>query len=258
MQEFNNLVAINIQFLTDAYFTFDKDVPYELKCGKIVWIKPIKVIDSILFFNSVGVISQDKNSIPDPKIIQMSYLDFIINILLQVDTNNGNRLAVILKYCLGIQEPKFGKDERGKYFLVDTDNDIKIMAKEFEDIRRIILYQNIFGFDDEYMNPELKQAMMETDALRHRGIDMPDLERKFAIITAHCGISKREQIDMTLRSHNALFNEVCGEVEFETTRAIAMFAGKGKEMEHWIYKKKKNKLDGYVTSIGEYQKMIGQ
>lgn len=258
MQERKSLVAIDVRFLTDTYFTFDKDVPYDLKCGKTIQIKPIKVIDSLLFFNSVGVISQDKNSIPDPKIIQMSYLDFIINILLQVDANNGNRLAVILKYCLGINVPKFGLDEKGKHFLVDTDVEIKITPKEFEDIRRIILYQNIYGFDDEYINPELKQAMMETDALRHRGIDMPDLERKIAIITAHCGISKQEQINMTLRSHNALFSEVCGEVEFETTRAIALFAGKGKEMEHWIYKKKKNKLDGYITSVGEYQKMIGQ
>ena len=34
-------------------------------------------------------------------------------------------------------------------------------------------------------------------------------------------------------------------------------SGNGQELEHWIYKKKKNKLNNYITSVNEYAQSMG-
>ena len=77
------------------------------------------------------------------------------------------------------------------------------------------------------------------------------------IVMAHSGYTKQQLKDMTYRSFNILFNEVVGEVEFETTRAISLYAGQGDKIEHWIFKKRKDKFDDYIHPLDEYAKSMG-
>lgn len=248
--------TLNIDLYKKAYFYFDKPVEYQLKDNTILYIYPINVQDSEIFLSSMSVISIDKNASDSVDIIQMSYLDFIYKVLFQ-DEMNVSRFVNILKYCLHMNKPMIGYDEKNKPYLNDSELGVKIGYKDFENIRRIILYQNIIRYDDEYINPEIKKMMAEVDAVRNAGIEPPSIERKMAIITAHCGISKQEQMAMTYRSHCLLFEEVYGEVEFTTTRPIMLYAGKSGEIDHWIYKKKKDKYDGYMMSAEAYSQSMG-
>lgn len=244
----------NLDLYRKAYFYFDLPVEYTIG-DRSIKIYPITVKDSEIFLSSVSVISIDKNSADSVEIIQMSYLEFIYKVLFQ-DEINLSRFANILKYCLHCDEPYIGFDDNSRPFL-RINNDFSIKAKDFENIRRIILYQNLVHYDDEYINPELKQMMAEVDAVKNAGVEPPTIERKMAIITAHCGISKQEQMNMTYRSHSLLFEEVYGEVEFETTRPILLYVGKGNEIDHWIYRKKKDKYDGYVVDADAYARSMG-
>lgn len=248
---------LNLDLYRKAYFYFDSPVEYKIK-DKILLIYPIIVKDSEIFLSSLSVISIDKNSTDSVEIIQMSYLDFIYKVLFQ-EQMNISKFLNILKYCLHIENEaiEIGYDVNNKPFLRDKDSDIEIKSKDFENIRRIIMYQNLIHYDDEYINPEIKQMMNEVDAVKNAGIELPSIERRMAIITAHCGISKQEQMNMTYRSHSLLFEEVYGEVEFETTRPILLYAGKGNEIDHWIYKKKKDKYDGYITDADTYAQSMG-
>ena len=154
---------------------------------------------------------------------------------------------------------KNDNDKRDKPVLICNIDDVeyKITSKQFDDIAKIILYQNILHYDDTYINPEIRKNMEEQDRLKMSNIVPPNTERRIAIITAHCGVLKSDQLNMTMRSHQALFDEVCGEVEFTTIRPVAIYGGKGKELEHWIYKDKKNKFDGYSTSVEQFNKSMG-
>ena len=248
-------MKLDLDFYRKAYFYFDKPVDYTIQ-DKTVKIYPIMVEDSEVFMSSVNLLMIDKNSSPSVDIIQMSYLEFIYTILFQDDTNI-DRFLNILKYCLHITSPYAGFDENKKPYLLDKNSNILICAKDFENIRRLILYQNLLHYDDEYVNPELKAMMNEIDELKNKGIDSPTVERKIAIITAHCGLSKREQMQMTYRSHSLLFEEVYGEVEYTTLRPIALFGGNGDKIDNWIYKKKKNKFDGYITDTDKYSASMG-
>ena len=248
---------LNLDLYRKAYFYFDLPVEYKIK-EKTLFIYPITVKDSEIFLSSVSVISIDKNSADSVEIIQMSYLDFIYKVLFQ-DQMNINKFLNILKYCLHMDNEavEIGYDANNKPFLRDKDNDIEIKSKDFDNICRIIMYQNLIHYDDEYVNPEIKKMMAEVDAVKNAGIESPAIERRMAIITAHCGISKQEQMNMTYRSHSLLFEEVYGEVEFTTTRPILLYAGKGNEIDHWIYKKKKDKYDGYMTDADSYAQSMG-
>ena len=246
---------LNIDLYRRAYFYFDKPVDYVIN-DKILYIHPVLVKDSEIFLSSVSILDTDKNSSDSVEIIQMSYLDFIYKVLFQ-DEINISRFINILRYCLHIENPEIGYDENQKPFLKDKDTGIVIKSKDFENIRRLILYQNLVHYDDEYINPEIKKMMAEVDAVKNAGVESPTIERRMAIITAHCGISKQEQMNMTYRSHSLLFEEVYGEVEFETTRPILLYAGKGNEIDHWIFKKKKDKYDGYMTDADSYAQSMG-
>ena len=82
------------------------------------------------------------------------------------------------------------------------------------------------------------------------------MERRIAIITSHCGISKSEQLSMSFRAHSILFQEVNNEVEYMCTKPIAIYGGKAEEVQ-WIFKKKKDKFSDYITSVEDYSKSMG-
>lgn len=252
-------MAVDLNYLAKAYFYFDEPVPYKLDDEHTIYINPISVRDSQFFLDSVDLLTVDKNSLPDPVIIQMSYLQFILDVLLQGDMKkiNMKKMQNLLILCLDMKHPVAYKNEKGKPYLVEGNNEYQITHKQFDDIKRIILYQNIPHFDDTYINPEAKAAMNQIDILRNQDYEDMTIERKMAIIMSHTGVLKKDQLDMTYRSHCLLYEEVCGEVEFTTTRPVALFGGKGKELPHWIYRKKKNKFNDYFISDKAYHKSMG-
>lgn len=249
-------MSINLDILSRAYFYLDEPVDYKLT-GKTIQIYPITVKQSEFFLSSVGLLLIDKNAAPSVEIIQMSYLQFILDVLLSQDKDNLQRFVNILSLCLQMKDPRIKRSETGSLILIEGEGEYSINGQQFEDIRRIILYQNLIHFDDSYISPDLKQAMKEVDELKNKGLEIPTLERKMAIITAHTGLSKKEQINMTYRSHSLLFEEVCGEVEFTTIRPVALFGGNGDKLDHWIYKKKKNKIEDYITNVDKYAQSMG-
>lgn len=252
-------MAIDVAVLEKAYFYFDKPVPYKLSDTAHIDIMPISVYDSEVFLSSCDILQIDKNALNSVEMIQMSYLDFLFKVMLPTDQSKIglDKFCNIMKLCLGMPDWKIKMNEKKKISLVAPDDSFGITGKQFDDIKRIILYQNIAHYDDEYIDPDLKKAMADVDRLKGKSIDVPTLERRMAIITAHCGISKQTLMQYSMRSLQLLFEECAGEVEFTTLRPIMLYAGKAKEFEHWIYKKKKDKFDGYITSVESYNKSMG-
>lgn len=251
-------MAINIPWLAATYFCFDEPVPYRLQNKQTITIYPVSLKDGFSFLYSYSILDIDKNSLPDVNIIQMSYLQYLAEYVCAENPVQKTMLGMLLQMCLHLQNPCLKTNEFGKIILVDTEQpDIVITGADFDDIKRIILYQNLPHYDDEYVNPELKQAMNEMDELKNKQYEMPSLERKMAIITAQTGLSKEEQKTMTLRSHSILFEEVRDGIDFITARPAAILSGHSNDIEHWIYRKKRNKFDAYVTDVDSYAQSMG-
>lgn len=258
-------MSIDLDYLSKTYFWFDLPVEYKLKNKNVIKIYPISVKDSEMFLSWVDILTIDKNSLPNPEYISMSYLEFIVKTLITSKDENvahtsTSKLVFILKLCLGWEEDiNIRINDIGKPILVHGE--IEINGKSFEDIRRIILYQNILDFDDSYINPDVKQAMTEVDEVKSKNLVFPTLERKFAIISSHSGITKLQQLEMTYRSHSALFKEVCNEVEFVSARTGVMvgnmFSKQKIDFDDWVYKKKRSKYEDYFTTQDSYSKSMG-
>ena len=86
--------------MNDVYYIYDEPVEY-----KGLKIYPIKVYDAMDFYMYVDCLKIDKNSVPDIKVISMSYLDYMISI-----SNNSNfysqKLYALLKLCLHLKGMK--------------------------------------------------------------------------------------------------------------------------------------------------------
>lgn len=250
-------VKLDLEYLEDCYFINDVPVEYELKNSAKILVNPVLVKDSSVFLKSVSVLQIDKNSIADVNIIQMSYLDFVCGMALS-NEEFRKRLVWVLRLCLGLESPRVLVLEDEKFCLTDDGkSDIKIQNKDFDNLMSIILHQNFSNYDDSYINPQIKKAMEEYDAVQNASFEPIGLERRISIISAHSGIPKRELLGMTFRAFNSLFEEVCGEVEFSTARNAALIGGNGDKLTHWIYKKKKNKYDKYFTSEQSYAEKMG-
>lgn len=256
---------IDIDVLKKVYFWLDEPVPYKLAKDKEILIYPIGVKDSELFLSCADLISIDKNSLSDAKFISMSYLEFItMNFIFneneQIAQVSRSKLGSLFKMCLHKENNiTIGFNERKKPVIYLED--CQILPKHFEDIRRIILYQNLIDFDDSYVSPDVREAVEELNELKNKNIEIPTMERKIAIITAHTGILKQSQLEMTYRTHSNLFKEVYGEVDYSTLRTAAlignMFSKKQNEIEDWIYKKKHGKFDNYFVSKDEFENSMG-
>lgn len=252
-------MAIDINYLRNVYFAFDTPVPYCLKCGTTINIFPVKLMDYMLFMSSYGILDIDKNSINDVQAIQMSYLKFLDKFVLHSE-QTAQQFVNICLLCLGFNQPFIRYDEKDRAILSNADKNGKelfyITSKEFDELKRIILYQNLPNYDDEYIDPELKANMQEMDLIKNKNVEIPSLERRMAIIASHTGITKAIQKTMTLREFNVLFEEVAGEVEYSAVKGISCYGGNSEEVQ-WIYKKTKNKYDEYITTKEKYNKSMG-
>lgn len=247
-------MSINIDFLERVYFYFDEPVSYLLQNKNIIYINPITLKQSEFFLQCADILNINKNESSSVEIIQMSYLDFLVFHKMK-EEREKYKLGYLLNICLNLKNPRIQIDEKGKSYIVDGENsDTIITSKDFEDIRRIIMYQNILHYDDSYINPDLKKAIEETNELKNKNLVPPNVERKIAIITSHTGLSKEEQLRMTFRSHSVLFEEVVREVDYSTARSICLLGGK--DMENWIFRDKKGKFEGYVMDADSYTKVI--
>lgn len=251
-------MSIDINFYKETYFTFDEPVPYKLKCGETIYLSPVYLNDYMLFITSYGILDIDKNSINDAEIISMPYLKFLVKRVFPYSPDTIQQFVNICILCMGLKVPEIKMTSNEKFILYDAEegSKINITQKEFENIKKIILYQNFLNYDDAYINPELKENMDELDRLKNKDLVPPSLERRMAIITSHCGLNKKEQLKMTIRSHSLLFQEVSKEVEYMCAKPIAIYGGKSENI-NWIFEKKKGKFDDYITSTESYSRSMG-
>lgn len=244
-------MSVDIELLKLAYFALDEPVPYKLKTGQEILIKPIMVKDSMLFMASVDVLKIDKNSLGSVEAIQASYLKFLQKMIFPSNNIMVQKFLNILDLCLELKGIYLCNDEMERTF-IQTESGIVISAKEFDDIAKIILYQNLPDYDDKYINPDIKKSMQEVDRLKNKDYESPDFERQIGIIESHTGILKEQLLKKTWRSFQILFREVCGEIEFYTTRPAAIAVGAGDKVDHYIFKKRKDKFDGYFVDMDKF------
>lgn len=257
----------NIQEYIESFGMFDEPVEYkELK------LYPILTKDAHLFINNVDILRIDKNKWGDINIIQMSYLLFMLS-LIQMDKTMMDKFLWLAEHIFGMRQKdkvlmkKYAPNELlvrqganedtyiyvvngwdiafevcGQRATIFFDN-IKLTATEFDEVRRIILYQNIYNYDDTPMSEDVKRVVEQYYTLKNKGIIPPSFAKKRAVVLSNSAETYKSIQDMPYRQFEELFHTIVDKIEYMVSIPLIPHL-KDPDVEHWVYKKERGKFDG--------------
>ena len=257
---------VDIEQLELLYFQNDEPIPYKLKNdGKeyMINVEPILVKDWTLFENCLDVLLFEKQDYNDIDIISMSYLDFIVKILIEVDINYQTKLGYILKKSCGI-DVSIGTNGKGKiclWILDEAEMPISIItSKEFDELKKIILFQNIYDYDDRYISPYIKQLYNDyISTIKTEAVD-PSFERKKTYVISKTGILMNEINKMSYRVFYQIYNELV-ETDLYYANKILQASEKyefKKDVCYPLFEKKKDKYDSLFVSKSSVEGKLGK
>lgn len=255
---------VDIDLLRIVYFQNEEPVPYKLKSGYEVLIHPINVKNWANFENCLPLLTLRKNETNDIKIIQMSYLQYLHEVI--IPSNEAYKYMFFNIMIQALDEKIFYMDKsKGRSVIVlgDENGSVKgvITHKEFEEISKIILFQNIVDYDDREVNAEVREMMEEYQSLKNKNIDTPSLERKKIYVIGRTGISMKEINEMTYRTFSQVYSS---ELDSELYIAQKMIQASpkydtGKEnIIHPLFEKKKDPYAEMFLDSEGFQRKIDQ
>lgn len=257
---------VDIEQLELQYFQTNKPVPYDLKCGVQLLIEPIRVEHWAEFERALPVLKIEKNDINDVEIIQMSYVAFL-EFLSMSNQMYFNMLKTLLRHSLRMENFGFGKDG-GKVCICETDrpeddDDAEITtiitAKEFDEIKKIILFQNIYDYDDTYLSADVRKAIEEYNKIRYKDVVSPTLEKKKIFIMSKNGASENRINKMYYRTFSQLFKTlVDNDIYFANKMLEASQKYETKEIStHPMFVKDIDKINDAFSSMSNIENKMG-
>ena len=200
--------VVDMKDLELRYFCNGYNVPYMIKEGGVLNIKPILVKDYPHYEAAKTVLEIPKNEMGDASIIQMSYLEFLFSLIATSELYSTYLLS-ICNLCLGYT--KVAKIEHKKkqcLCLCDENEIVKyiITPKEFDNISKIILNQNDSKYDDRYISPEVRELMEQYSKVKYGNSRYPNLEEKKAYVTSKTGIDIDTLNNMTYRYFDLVYS----------------------------------------------------
>ena len=276
----------NIKEHVDKYVTLQKPVPlYNLQ------VKPILVRDFFQFNNAKDVLDIEKNKIPDINIIQMTYLRFLLTIMIEQDGFKEDFLTILAlslgaKYDATKRNPSFEpneiltqqirkdesevwvngwdvrfrvSDDRVVLCLYDDEDLVEIDDAQFDDLRKVILLQNIYKYDDTEMSDDFRRVVEEYYRLKNKDIVLPTLEDRLMAVCVSSAYKLEELYTMPLRLFDALLEYSVDKLEYQVNKLIVNLAqGKveGLHLSHWVYKTKKDKYSEIFTDAQDLVKKV--
>lgn len=181
----------------DMYHLFDSPIPY-----KELLIYPIKMRDYLIFHQLASCLMLEKNSIPDIKVIQMTYLQYMFSIS-NKDDNLISVFDALLRLVLNKRTEKFkieySVDQKARpLFKIGK---IVYNSEDFEQIRAIIVEQNGLILPDEKIQKEVRVKMDEARRFRQKvnKTKMTTLEEQILALSMYSGWEIEKVYDMTIR-----------------------------------------------------------
>ena len=227
-------------------FAFDEPCEYN---G--IKIYPILLKEYMLFNYLVDCFLIDKNSLPDVKAISMNYLDYLVESHSE-QNNNVEKLLTLLHISTkcDMNNIKIGRNEHGHIFILL--NDVVINGDDFDEIKAIILEQNLVDVPDYSIQKEIRDKIEEGRRIKNRmnKHKFASLEDQMVSLSMSSGIPLEDIYTMTYRKfmksitrmdlllHYKIYLQasMSGMVEFKDKSFI----------KHWLNEIESNKNDDMV------------
>ena len=150
-------------------------------------------------------------------------------------------------------------DEKVTLCLYEKDNLIEISDAQFDDIRKVILFQNVYRYDDIEMSDDFRRVVEEYYRLKNKDVVLPTLEDKLMAVCISSPYKIEELYTMPLRLFDALLEHSIDKLEYQVNKLIVNLAQcktDGFNLSHWVYKTKKDKYSEIFTDAQDLVKKV--
>lgn len=220
-------------YLKELYF--DEPIPY-----KELLIYPVTMENYIDFHWCVNCLLLDKNSIPDPKVISMSYLQFLYFISQQEELPYLYMLKSLLCIVLKIDE-----EEQFKFYLKDNKpyfkiKDIEYNSEDFDAIVKIIMEQNCISPIDNTIQKEIRDALEEAEKYKQRqnSYKICSLEEQMICVMISTSLSLNEIYKLTIRKFEKILKRVDAKMHYQIYLSASLSGmvkfEKENAIQHWM------------------------
>jgi hypothetical protein len=245
----------DIKTTVETYSALGEPIPY-----KDWLIHPIKMKNYYDFLMIETILDINKNDSGDINIIQMSYLQYLIDVLMTQEPETLIKLSSLLTLTMDLKEGEdcpLRIDEKGRYSLEVQGH--TMTTRDFDDLRHIVLYQNVLNYKDmSQVDTHMRKDIEEYYRLKNRGIKAPSIEKKIAVIQSETGMEKSKLMDMTIREFDILFDTIISKIDYKVMKnaELSGFVKFDKPVDHWVYAKEKGDFSDAFVSYNQLEKTI--
>ena len=228
----------------DYYLFYDKPIPY-----KELLIYPATMDRYLDFHFYITCLLLDKNSIPNPEVITMTYLQFMYYMASTTELPYLYMFKELLKMVLHIDNDSdlwFGTDPNGKAIFK-----IKGIVYDSDDLNKItdiIFLQNSIEHIDDTIQKEVRDAMEKARVykMKQNEYKMCSLEDQMVCVLISTSLKFEDINKLTIRK----FSKILERVDYKLHYEIYLSA----EMSGMVKFKDENKLKHWMADLTKSDK----
>ena len=196
----------------DYYLTYDDPIPY-----KDLKIYPATMREYLDFHTYATCLLYEKNSIPNPRFISMSYLRYIFYLAEEENSLALHLLYMLLKLVLHIKDDesiKFYKKNELAFFSV---NNVEYDANDFDKIKNIICIQNGIQQIDETIKKEVRDALKKAQEykMQQNQNKMCSLEDQMLCVVISSSLKLDDIYKLSIRKFSKILERIDYKMHYE-------------------------------------------
>jgi hypothetical protein len=247
-----------------VYIVYDKPVPY-----KNLLIYPATMEDYFYFHWYSNCLLVDKNSIPDVNIISMSYWDYLVYATVQGKTDEEKMYLPLFNQLMKLVlrkenlEIKLFYDSQTQKPVFKIDDQV-FNGDDFEEIRNIIIEQNVLELPDETIQKEIRDKMEEAQKLRQKmnNNKICSLEDQLICVMISTPMKLEDLYKLSIRKFSKVLERVDAKLHYEIYLSASMsgfvtFKDKS-ALKHWMTDLTKDKLGENTIEMDKLKKDLGK
>lgn len=228
----------------DYYLFYDKPISY-----KDLFIYPVTMDRYLDFHFYISCLLLDKNSIPNPEVISMTYLQFLYYMAETTGLPYLYMFKELLKMVLHIDNDSdlwFGTDPNGK--AIFKIKGVIYNSDDLNQITDIIFLQNSIEHIDDTIQKEVRDAMEKAKVykMKQNEYKMCSLEDQMICVLISTSLKLEDIYKLTIRK----FSKILERVDYKLHYEIYLSA----EMSGMVKFKDENKIKHWMADLTKSDK----
>lgn len=223
-------------------------------------IFPIRMKDSLRFYDSLNSIMISKNDTDNVEVIRMSYMKFIYILSL----NNEYRILYekfteLMRLVFREEKVELFENEKGR-IIMNVNDKYQIRETEFDKIKTIISEQNLVDIEDDNLHPEVRKKIQEArEFMAKRGNNIAPLDQRIIAYRCVMKVPYSEIKELTLYQFNREL-ERCSHINESDALLHAKYSGMvtfkdETKLPNWLSEIKREG-DGLIQDASKFKQQV--